>query len=83
MKAEAPICPKCKRPMVTGWDVPMCPRGCSTVLSGSHRTSDLRPFNRRVYVGSEVYGEKWLRSDEARSDVESALLGGSGYGLKG
>jgi len=70
--------------MVTGWDVPMCPNGCGVVPAGDHRqVHDLRPFSKRIYVGSEVYGKKWLKSDEARSDAEAAMLGGNGYGLKG
>ena len=38
--------------------------------------------NKKLWLGSEVYGKK-LFSDELRSDTESAMLGGSGAGLKG
>jgi hypothetical protein len=36
-----------------------------------------------VWTGLQAYGRKKLFSDELRSDTESAMLGGSGAGLKG
>lgn len=81
---EAPLCPTCKRPMVTGWDRPLCAQGCGQVLSGTHAgVHDLRPFNARIWTGEQTYGRKKLLSDEMRQDTEDAMLGGSGRGLKG
>lgn len=37
---------------------------------------------RKMWLGSEVYGNK-LGRDELRVDTEAAMLGGSGAGLKG
>lgn len=83
-REETPLCPTCKRPMITGWDRPMCSMGCNTTLSGTHAgVHDLRPFSARIWTGEQVYGKKKLLSDELRSDTEAALMGGTGAGLKG
>jgi hypothetical protein len=66
--------------MVLGWDEPLCPNSCTTVLSGEH----VHVYTgKKLWVGSEVYGHKKLRSDELRADTEAAMLGGRGIGLAG
>jgi len=61
--------------------------GCLKCMAGVDRphgkTRDLRPFNSRIYVGSEVYGPNYHKNENLIADTQSAMLGGSGRGLKG
>ena len=78
-------CPKCKKSVdrltctidektkKTYW-------ACSGCRRPSHRGHVYT--GRKIWWGPEVYGNRY-GSDEARSDVEDAMLGGSGSGLKG
>jgi hypothetical protein len=63
-----------------------CPSLCNiSAPSGTIRKSaDLRPFNSRVWVGSEVFGkdyDKGARGEKLRDNAEQMLLGKSSYGL--
>lgn len=62
-----------------GAEVPLCPNGCNLL---AHRANRPHVFTgKKIWMGSEVYSAKRLRSDELREDTENAMLNGNGYGL--